>query len=245
MARTKLTFIQIKNRLLGDSPEVKMKIKKIHLTMLLSVVLWAIVTDAWNYSALLIGSMPDDWNRYIYGYFSRLIWAVPFMILIIRYSDQLFVNSRELFLHKIHWKSFLGFFFAITAYALAGMLINHGGFWLNPDLNILQELPKFLIVGLAEETVYRGWGMNAFAACMNERKANVWASLYFVLLHFPSYFIHWYLDGSLAVSAMLTQAVYVFVLGLVFGFLFRKSKSILPAAFVHFWSDFASILFIG
>ena len=222
-----------------------MKVKKIHLSMLLSVVLWAIVTDAWGYSSLLFGSMPDGWSGYIYGYLSRLVWAVPFIIFIFRYSAQISVNSRELFLHKIHWKSFLGFFFGITAYAIAGMILNHGGFWLNPDLNILQELPKFLIVGFVEEIVYRGWGMNAFAACMKEKKANIWASLYFVLLHFPSYFIHWYLDGTLALSAMLTQAVYVFVLGLVFGYLFRKSKSILPAAVIHFWSDFSSILFIG
>ncbi|MBU9745063.1 CPBP family intramembrane metalloprotease [Lachnospiraceae bacterium ASD3451] len=222
-----------------------MKVKKIHLSMLLSVVLWAIVTDAWGYSSLLFGSMPDGWSGYIYGYLSRLVWAVPFIIFIFRYSAQISVNSRELFLHKIHWKSFLGFLFGITAYAIAGMILNHGGFWLNPDLNILQELPKFLIVGFVEEIVYRGWGMNAFAACMKEKKANIWASLYFVLLHFPSYFIHWYLDGTLAVSAMLTQAVYVFVLGLVFGYLFRKSKSILPAAVIHFWSDFSSILFIG
>ena len=49
----------------------------------------------------------------------------------------------------------------------------------------------------------------------------------------------------MALSAMLTQAVYVLILGLVFGYLFKKSKNILPAMLIHFWSDFGSILLIG
>lgn len=128
---------------------------------------------------------------------------------------------------------------------MAGMYINHGSFWINHNILISQLLLKFLMVGFAEEIVYRGFGMNAFSAFMSERKANLLSAIYFIVLHFPSYLIHWYIEGTFAITAMLTQAVYVLILGLIFGYLFRKSKSILPPMIIHFWSDFASVLFIG
>lgn len=108
------------------------------------------------------------------------------------------------------------------------MFVNHGGFWVNPDVLIAREFFKFLMVGFVEEIVYRGWGMNAFSTLMNEKKANLLSSIYFVVLHFLSYFIHWYMDGTFAISSMLSQAIYVLVMGLIFGYLFRKSKSLLP-----------------
>lgn len=220
-----------------------MRLKNIHITLVLSVVFWAVVTDAWNYSSFL--ALPDRWGNYLYGYYSRMLWALPFLLLAMKYSSRLSVSFKGLFSSKIHWKSFLLLFFMITAYTVAAMYANHGGFWFHATINPAQELPKFLIVGFAEEMVYRGWGMNALASFMSVKAANICSSLYFVLLHFPSYFIHWFLDGNLALSTMLVQAVYVFVLGLIFGYIFRKSKSLLPSMFLHFWSDFASVLFVG
>lgn len=217
----------------------------VHLSLALSVVLWAVVTNAWGYSDRLFSNMPGSWGSYLYGDISRLVWAAPFILLILRRADMVRVPARELFSWQVHGKSFLIVFGAITLYTAAGMVVNHGGFWINPDILIAQELPKFLIVGFVEESVYRGWGMNAFAARMGANRANVLSALYFVLLHFPSYFIHWYLDGALALTAMLSQAVFVFICGLIFGWVFKKSQSIWPPAIIHFWTDFASVLFIG
>lgn len=219
--------------------------KRIHISLIISIILWAIITDAWNYSEFFFAGMQDGWNGYIYGYISRLIWAIPFIILVAKYSHCIPVPVKKLFAYKVHWSSFLLVFSAITVYVIVGMIVNHKGLWLNPQILLAQELPKFLVVGFVEEMVYRGWGMNAFSTHMSSSKANLLSSLYFVVLHFPSYFIHWYLDGTFAVSTMLTQAVYVFVLGLVFGWVFKKSQSIWPPMLIHFWSDFASVLFIG
>lgn len=101
------------------------------------------------------------------------------------------------------------------------------------------------MVGFVEEIVYRGWGLNSLSVFMSERKATVITNFYFVALHFPAYLIKWYLHGSIAIEAMFIQAVYVFVLGIIFGYLFKKSKSLLPAIFVHFCCDFISLLIIG
>lgn len=218
---------------------------RVHLSLVLSVVLWAVVTNAWGYSQRLFPNLPDGWGGYLYGDISRLVWAAPFVLLVLWRVGAVRVPARELFSWQVHWKSFLIVLGAFTLYTAAAMAVNHGGFWVNTEIRLAQELPKFLIVGFAEESVYRGWGMNAFSAHMGENRANVMAALYFVLLHFPSYFIHWYLDGSLALPAMLSQAVYVFVCGLVFGWVFRKSHSLWPPVLVHFWTDFGSVLFVG
>ena len=219
--------------------------KKAHLSLIISIILWAIVTDAWNYSSILFPNMQEDWNGYIYGYLSRIVWAVPFLVLSVKKSRSLWLPAKQLFSWNVDWKSFIGVFLIITIYSMAGMYANHGGFWMNSELLLVRELPKFLIVGFAEEMVYRGWGMNAFASHFKKGKANVLAALYFVVLHFPSYFIHWYLDGTFALSAMLMQTVYVFILGILFGWVFQKNKSIWPTMIIHFWADFSSILFIG
>lgn len=218
---------------------------RIHLSLIISIVMWAVITDAWNYSAILFPNMQNDWNGYIYGYLSRLIWSLPFVILVIKRSGRVQTPARKLFAFQVHWPSFLLVFTAITGYIIAGMLVNHRGIWLNPQILLIQELPKFLVVGFAEEVVYRGWGMNAFSTHMSLNRANLSASVYFVVLHFPAYFIHWYLDGTFSLSTMLTQAVYVFLLSLVFGWTFKKSQSIWPPMLIHFWSDFASVLFVG
>lgn len=217
----------------------------IHISLIISIIIWAVITDAWNYSAFLFSGMPGEWGGYIYGSLSRLIWAAPFLLLTVKNSSHIQLTAKRLFAFHVHWKSFLLIFMAMTVYVLAGMFVNHGGIWLNPRILLAQELPKFLVVGFAEEMVYRGWGMNAFSAYMSSDKANLFSSLYFVVLHFPSYLIHWYLEGTFALSTMLTQAVYVFLLGLVFGWVFKKSQSVWPPMLIHFWSDFSSVLFIG
>lgn len=218
---------------------------KIHLSLLISIIIWAVITDAWNYSAFLFLGMGSDWGSYIYGYLSRITWSIPFIILVVKKSGCVRVPAKELFAFKVHWPSFLLAFTATTGYIITGMLVNHGMIWLNPQILLMQELSKFLVVGFAEEMVYRGWGMNAFSTYMSLNRANLSASFYFVALHFPAYFIHWYLDGTFALSTMLTQAVYVFILSLVFGWVLKKSQSIWPPILIHFWSDFASVMFIG
>ena len=165
---------------------------------------------------MLFGNMHNNWGDYLYGLVSRGIWSIPFIVLIIKCADNLPENSKELFSHKWHWKSIIIALSAITVYLVVGMFVNHGGFWVNQDVCISQVFLKFLMLGVAEEIVYRGFGMNAFSAFMSERKANLLSSIYFVMLHFASYFIHWYLDGTFAVTAMLTQAIYVLVMGLIF-----------------------------
>jgi len=211
----------------------------------MSVLFWAVLSDAWGYSEHFLTNLPNNWNQYIYGYVSRFIWAMPFLFLIIRERQRNTTLTKEIFKFHIHWKSFLLVFVISTIYILCGMVVTHGDWWFNPNIIFLQELFKFLIVGFTEELVYRGFGFHILSTYMNARKANIISNLFFTALHLPAYFIHWYCDHTFSLKEMLTQAAGVFILGLIFGIVFKKSKSIWPSAIIHFWYDFTFIILIG
>lgn len=219
--------------------------KKIHLSLLFSILLWSALTDAWGYSSFLFRGMGNGWSQYIYGFLSRSLWVMPFVVLAMRKGESIQFPARQLFGLHVHWPSFLGVLAASVLCVIVGMYLNHGGLWINPEIRLSQELPKYIVVGFVEEMVYRGWGMNAFGAYMSSQRANVLASLYFALLHFPAYLVGWYVNGVFSPSAMLGQAASVFVLGLVFGYVLQKSRSIWPPAFLHFWYDLTFVFLIG
>lgn len=224
---------------------MSLKLKTTHISMIFTVALWAVLTNAWGYSDLLPDHILGEWGYYIYDYASRILWCLPFIYLIRYYTRSLPVGFGELFTcRNLHWKSILLVFMIITVYMGTGMFALHSGFWINPEVRLIQELPKYIIVGFVEEIVYRGWGLNAFSAFMHEEKANLVSTIYFVLIHFPAYFIRWYLQGSFDFFALLGQAVFALVMGLLFGYVYRKNKSIIPPMLLHFWTDIISVLFV-
>ncbi len=211
----------------------------------ISVLLWTIVSDAWGYSEHLLTNLPNNWNWYIYGYISRLIWAMPFLLLIVTGRQKGAISSKEIFGFHFHWKSFLTVFALNTIYVLCRMFFIHGGWWINPNIIFLQELSRFLVVGFVEEFIYRGFGLNMLSNFSSGRTANIVSSLFFAAVHIPAYFIHWYCDGIFLLTEMAAQVMTAFIWGLIFGVVFKKSKSIWASAIIHFWYDFSFVLFVG
>lgn len=160
--------------------------------LILSVPFWVVLSDAWGYSERFFTGTSNVWNPYLYAYISRLIWVLPFLLLVLKEKDKGRIQPKQLFGFHFHQKSFLLALAASTLCPLCGMLFRHGGWWTNPNLPFVQALLKYFIVGFVEEMVYRGFGMNRLSESMNERRANVISSLFFAALHLPAYFIHWY-----------------------------------------------------
>ena len=53
------------------------------------IILWMLITDAWDYSALLFPVQLLPIRKYLYGYLSRIIWMIPALILIRRFDKNL------------------------------------------------------------------------------------------------------------------------------------------------------------
>lgn len=143
------------------------------------VVLWAIVTDAWGYSSHI--SIP--YSSYLYAYLSRIIWVAPAVWLIKRNSAFLAINKKDLFGKPVWNKSFFIVMILLISIPCIGMFVTYKGFWLNPEVNIPLEIIKICFVGFVEETVFRGWGYNALSAVVTDKKAVLYSTLFFVLLH--------------------------------------------------------------
>lgn len=99
----------------------------------------------------------------------------------------------------------------IIIYIVCGVFFMHKGWWLNPEIILLQEFSKFLVIGFVEESVYRGFGLRA---------------CFFAAVHVPAYWIHWRCDGAFSLTEMLAQFLTAFLLGLLFGWILGKSKSV-------------------
>lgn len=205
------------------------------------VLLWAIVTDAWGYSSHLAFS----YGNYAYAFFSRIIWVTPALWLILRQSDMLAFNKQELFSHPI-WNRPLVIVLSISlVVSVAGMLVTHGGFWLNPAVNVPLEIIKICFVGFVEETVFRAWGYNALSVIVTDRSAVIYSTVFFVLLHSPAYFVRFYLFGTMDHSTWLMQSLTTAIWGVIGCWLLKKSRTIWNPVIAHIIYDVFAILFVG
>lgn len=217
---------------------------KIFISQIMFLLLWTVITNSWGYSQLL-GAPAGSWGNHLYNLFSRIVWVVPAIILLQVYKKDIPTTLKKLFSNKPSMRPFLIALAVIILYHFCAMFYTHGGFWINPEFDMSKHLIMFISVAFVEEMVYRGWGLNAFSKYLSERKANLISTLFFVLLHLPAYFIKLYFNGTFPVVAVATQCAFVFVLGLLFGYLYRKGKSLWSPMIVHFLADFLSIMMLG
>ena len=214
-------------------------VKGILMSLAGFVLLWAVVTNAWGYSAFLpVGS-------YTYAFISRVIWAAPAVWLIFRYTDYLTFSRRMLFSRPAGNRTVAVTLAASLVVALFSMFLSHGGFWLNPAVSIPTEILKLIMVGLVEETVFRGWGYNALAAVTSDRKAVLYSTVFFVLLHWPAYFIRLFRFGTMDAPALLGQSIAALIWGILFCRLLKNGKTLWHPIFVHIVYDVLIILLVG
>lgn len=217
------------------------KIQEILLSLSGFVIVWAVVTDAWGYS----GYVPVRYGSYIYAYFSRLIWVLPAIWMIFRHSDSLNYDRKQLLSRPVLNRSFVIVLSVSFLISFGIMLANHKGFWLNPEVNCPLEIIKFAAVGFVEEAVFRGWGYNALSKVTTGKKAAIFSTVFFVLLHWPAYFIRLYRFGILDDSALLTQSISAAIWGVVCCWLLKKGKTLWNPVIAHAVYDVLNVLLIG
>ena len=211
------------------------------LSMAGFVALWAMVTDAWNYSALLLGNLPA--GKYLYGYFSRIVWMFPAFLCIRRFDKHLFWRRKQLFSKPKAEPVFILFMALTTMYALVSMWINYHS-WHVTDENFLLLTIKLFIVGVGEETVFRGWGYNLLKKVHSDKISLILSTFLFVILHWPAYFIKLILHGNFNCSGFLVQSVSALFCGLLFAVMLRRSKTLWNPMIAHFYYDWMLEMFV-
>ncbi len=207
------------------------------------ILFWALLTDAWGYSRLLFSNDNVKMGSYFYGYASRVVWLSPAIVLILRKSDDLFYRWQALVSKPKINKALLLTLGAMTIYCLIGMLAIHRGVYFNTE-NLALTFVKMLIVGIVEETVFRGFGYNALCKIASNKIAMILSSLMFALVHCPAYIIKCVLYGSFDIGGMFAQCSIAFLLGFLFCALLRKKKSLWFPIIAHSYYDLLSFLLI-
>ncbi len=219
--------------------------KKIIFTLLGFIVFWSVITDAWGYSDWIFGNSPHIIGTYIYGYFSRCLWVLPAIFLIIKYSNQLEVEKSKLYKHLTCDKPLMIVVVISLGYVVAGMLINHKGFWFNSEIILGLVIIKYIVVGFVEETVFRGWGYNSLAKIVSHKKAALISTVFFVLLHWPAYFIKLYKFGNFDFLGLIGQSSSALIWGFVFCWLLKKGKTLWNPILAHIIYDLTYVLLVG
>lgn len=171
------------------------------------------------------------------GIIKNLVWTLPAVFLIRFFEDDSYLRLKEMFTNKVNLSKFVPHFLAFTAYVLLAALLTRG----NISAGICgDDLIILLFVGITEETVFRGWLLNATITENRKWLPILVNAVMFLLIHFPS----WIASGEFSDISVIPNALCVLALSVIFSLSFIKSKSIwLPIALHTYW-DLLVFLFM-
>ncbi|GHP13370.1 hypothetical protein YK48G_07950 [Lentilactobacillus fungorum] len=118
-----------------------------------------------------------------------------------------------------------------VGYLLVTAIYEHHSLTIMPDL-FTRERHGFigvaLIAGVTEEFIFRGYFMNRLLHRYAFMTANIIQALLFLGIHLPIYFV-----DHLSMMGWLNNVLTVLPLGLIFGWVFYRSKNLWPSTILH------------
>jgi len=159
------------------------------------------------------------------------VWIVPTWLYIKYYIHTNPVDYLRLNVHVlkgVFWGVVLsllvGFYFTIQTY-----FIHQQSFQFS--LSIDDYLNVFIMAGIAEEIVFRGLILQEINKKMIFWKANVITALLFLVVHYPVWIYN-------EIFFQFGTHLYVFGLGLIFGFVYKKTGSLWSVIILHALHNF-------
>lgn len=207
-----------------------LNLQTIILSYLTFFVGWAI----WTYCNNMISI--NEYVNWIIGVIVYFIWWPLFAVFFIRrYKDNLMIPLKEMIYTKPQIKILIPLLAFAIVYNISIYFFNSSGF--GSKMKLYDLIITVLTVGIFEEILFRGWFLNAIAHFTSERRANLLSSLLFLFAHYPSWVFHGY-----GVVTILSRSITLYVLSLIFGWAFIKSRSIWTSAIFHSFWDFISFI---
>lgn len=183
----------------------------------------------------------DSVPRAIVSAFIKIgIWVLPilFFVKIIEKSNPIsYLGLRNHFKSGLKWAGW--FSLALIAYfILLNLTLLKNEIELQLGFNEL--LNTVLFVGIIEEIVFKGFLLRKLMDSYRFWIANTISSLLFVSIHFPYCFY----KGLFEFPSILSPIITVFILGMIFGFVYRKSHSLWSVIIIHSMYNFLVSIFI-
>lgn len=171
------------------------------------------------------------------GIIKNLVWTLPAVSLIRFFQNDSYLSLKEMFTNKVNVSKYVPLFLAFTAYILLASLLTRGNISASIGGN---ELIILLFVGITEETVFRGWLLNATVTENRKWLSILVNAVMFLLIHFP----FWIASGEFANVSVISNSICVLALSVIFSLSFIKSRSLwIPVALHTYW-DLLVFLFM-
>ncbi len=170
-----------------------------------------------------------------------VLWIIPIFIFIKYYLRQnpfeclkLNTNIKK----GVLWGAIISAVHA--AIYIAFWYLKNGAIAVDWNVGIRAFLDVVLVTGIIEEIVFRGFVLNYLRNIYSFRTANIVSSLLFVVAHIP-YFMAWGYF-SLPILKIMYEFIRLFVFGLFWGFLLKKTNSLWPCIIHHSANNFLSFM---
>ncbi|MGM9550786.1 MAG: CPBP family intramembrane glutamic endopeptidase [Clostridia bacterium] len=199
-----------------------------HLRIRTVVISYLIFLAGWTLRVVCLDlSGMNEFLAWVISFLIHVVWWPLFaFILIKRYSDYLNISLKEMITTKPKLKVLLPLLVFTLVYNIVGFFIYSSGY--GTKMKLYDLVVTAMTVGIFEESVFRGWFLNSISTFVSERKANLISSALFVLIHYPG----WIFAGYELTTIIITS-ISVYALGLIFGWVFRKNRSIWTGAILH------------
>ncbi len=203
------------------------------------LLLWFVIQVFYNTP---MGNLHSGWTEEgLLDVVKILVWFVFGAWLIHHTRKQLAIPQP--YKQNWHFKPFYYWLAAIIVYFLVVAFMQKHQIAISPKFKPEYFFQDFLIVGLCEETMFRGYFLNRLLKLYdNEQTVLIIQAVMFAGIHLPRYFTTY---PTLSPLTILTNLVTVGLLGYLFGWLFIKSRSLWPGIIVHSVWDLLVVALIG
>lgn len=168
--------------------------------------------------------------------FRLATWTLPvFVVLLFARTDPFdFLRLRKDARRGFAWGAVIGL--AIVGLNWLGAGLSQQRWGINLDFGLNLWIGPVLLVGLSEEVLFRGFFLRKLAERISFLRANLLQASLFLLIHVPG----WALLGKFTHPAIIYSACYILGMGLLLGFVLKKSNSLWGCMAIHSLSNFAS-----
>ena len=167
-----------------------------------------------------------------------VIWVIP-VILLVKIMENnnpfSYLRLRHTSRKSLKWTVLVSF--ALIFYFVINLIVLRNN--IDFQLGFHEWLNMILLVGITEEIVFRGFLLRKLLDSFSFWMANTIIAFLFVSIHFPIWFYKGLFESPYILSSILT----VFVLGLIFGFVYKKSNSLWSVIILHSLYNLLVLLF--
>lgn len=212
-----------------------MKNKRLSLNLV--IVSYAVFILGWIVRVACVDlSGLSEYAAWGIGFLIHFVWWFLFACFMIgKYNRELVIPWKEMITTKPKKEILLPLLLFALAYNAIVFFFQGTGFHI--EMKLYDLIITVLTVGIFEEGVFRGWFLNAIAGFTSKRRANLISSAMFVFVHYPSWIFH----GN-DISTIISVSIPMYGLSLIFGWAFRKSRSIWTGVIFHSFWDLLSFI---